>query len=88
MTAWGASKGEVPPLVAKMAGGPKKRILTEGQRARLIEAGGQGCPKKWRDQRAQAKIRPQMRRSRSREGDRPGREATVFIDRRVGLSGV
>ena len=55
MTAWGASKGEVPPLVAKMAGGRKKRILTEEQRARLIEAGktGRDALKRWRDQRAQ-----------------------------------
>ena len=44
-TRWAFEK-EVLPLVARMAGGRKKRILTEEQRARLIEAGGQGCPKK------------------------------------------
>ena len=42
-------------IVAGMAGGRKKRILTEEQRARLIEVGkaGRGALKKWRDQRAQ-----------------------------------
>jgi hypothetical protein len=55
MTAWGAFEKEVLPLVAKMARYRKKRILTEEQRARLIETRGQGCPKKWRDQRAQAR---------------------------------
>ena len=55
MTAWGAFEGKVLPLVAKMAGGRKKRILTEEQRARLIEAGkaGRDALKRWRDQRAQ-----------------------------------
>ena len=39
-----------------MTGGRKKRILTEGQRARLIEAGkaGKDALKRWRDQRVQA----------------------------------
>jgi len=43
-------------LVAGMAGGRKKRVLTEEQRARLIEAGkvGRDALKIWRDQRAQA----------------------------------
>jgi hypothetical protein len=56
MTAWGASKGKVLSLVAKMAGGRKKWILTEEQRARLIKAAkaGRDALKKWRDQRAQA----------------------------------
>jgi hypothetical protein len=56
MTAWGAFEGKVLPLVAKMAGGPKKRILTEEQRTRLIKAAkaGRDALKKWRDQRAQA----------------------------------
>ena len=52
----GASKGKVLSLVAKMAGGRKKRILTEEQRAMLIEVGkaGRDALKRWRDQRAQA----------------------------------
>ena len=53
MTDWGAFEGKVLPLVAKIAGGLKKRILTEEQRARLIEA-GKDALKRWRDQRAQA----------------------------------
>jgi hypothetical protein len=55
MTALGASKGKVLSLLAKMTGGPKKRILTEEQRARFIEAGkaGRDALKIWRDQRAQ-----------------------------------
>jgi hypothetical protein len=42
-------------MVAKMAGGRKKRVLTEKQRARLIEAGkaGRDALKRWREQRAQ-----------------------------------
>jgi len=41
--------------VAEMAGARKKRILTEDQRAKLIEAGKPGIDalKKWREQRAQ-----------------------------------
>jgi hypothetical protein len=55
MTAWGASKGKVLSLAAKIAGGRKKRILTEDQSARLIEVGkaGRDALKRWRDQRAQ-----------------------------------
>ena len=43
-------------IVARMAGGRKKRILTEEQRAMLIEVGkaGRDALKRWRDQRAQA----------------------------------
>ncbi len=63
---------ETKPLemVAEMAGGRKKRILTEEQRARLIEVGkaGRDALKIWRDQRAQAQdstqneaISPQVR---------------------------
>jgi hypothetical protein len=50
------AEAELLDIVAKMAGGRKKRILTEEQRARLIEAGksGRDALKKWRDQRAQA----------------------------------
>ena len=50
------AEAELLKIVAGMAGGRKKRILTEEQRARLIEVGkaGRGALKKWRDQRAQA----------------------------------
>jgi len=43
-------------IVAAMAGGRKRRILTEEQRARLIEVGkaGRDALKIWRDQRVQA----------------------------------
>jgi hypothetical protein len=43
-------------IVAGMAGGRKKRILTEEHRARLIEVGksGRDALKIWRDQRVQA----------------------------------
>lgn len=55
MTAWEAFEKEVLPLVARMAGGRKKRILPEEQRARLIETGGgRDVLKRWRDQRVQA----------------------------------
>jgi hypothetical protein len=49
------AEAELLDIVAKMAGGRKKRILTGDQRARLIEAGksGRDALKKWRDQRAQ-----------------------------------
>ena len=42
--------------MAKMAGGRKKRILTEDQRAKLIEAGkaGRDAIKQWNEHRAQA----------------------------------
>jgi hypothetical protein len=72
-----------------MAGGRKKPILTEEQRARLIEAGkaGRDALKKWRDQRAQGQdltlneaIPPKT------GGDWGGREAIVLPDRRVGLN--
>jgi hypothetical protein len=88
MTAWGASKGKVLPLVAKIAGGLKKRILTEEQRARLIKAGKTGgdALKRWRDQRAQAPDSTSNEANSIQGGDRPGKEASVFIDRRVGLS--
>ena len=48
--------------VAEMAGARKKRILTEEQRAKLIEAGKPGIDalKKWREQRAQAQESPQI----------------------------
>jgi hypothetical protein len=54
-----------PPLldkVAEMAGARKKRILTEEQRTKLIEAGKPGIAalKKWREQRAQAQESPQI----------------------------
>ena len=47
---------ELLDIVARMAGGRKKRILTKDQRSRLINAGRSvGMPlKKWRYQRAQA----------------------------------
>lgn len=50
------AEADLLDIVAGMAGGRKKRILTEDQRARLIEAGksGRDALKKWRDQRAQA----------------------------------
>lgn len=49
------AEAELLEIVAGMAGGRKKRILTEDQRARLIEAGkvGKDALKKWHDQRAQ-----------------------------------
>ena len=49
------AEAELLNIVAGMAGGRKKRILTEEQRARLIEVGkaGRDALKKWRDQRAQ-----------------------------------
>jgi hypothetical protein len=44
-------------IVARMAGGRKKRILSEEQRARLIEAGkaGRDALKRWRDQRVRGR---------------------------------
>jgi hypothetical protein len=46
---------EVLALVAGMAGARKRRVLTEEQRDRLLEAGKPGIAalKKWREQRAQ-----------------------------------
>jgi hypothetical protein len=94
MTAWGASKGEVPPLVAKMAGGRKKRILTEEQRARLIEAGkaGKDALKRWRNQRAQAPDSSQNEAILIQVGGILGQREKgshgVHIDHRVGLSGI
>jgi hypothetical protein len=48
-------EAELLDIVAGMAGGRKKRILTEEQRSRLIEAGksGRDALKRWRDQRVQ-----------------------------------
>ena len=50
------AEAELLEIVARMAGGRKKRILTEEQRAMLIEVGkaGRDALKRWRDQRAQA----------------------------------
>jgi hypothetical protein len=49
------AEAELLNIVAGLAGGRKKRILTEEQRARLIEAGkaGRDALKRWRDQRVQ-----------------------------------
>jgi hypothetical protein len=49
------AKVELLDKVAKMAGGRKKRVLTEEQRVRLVEVGkaGRDALKRWRDQRAQ-----------------------------------
>jgi hypothetical protein len=49
------AEAELLKIVAGMAGGRKRRILTEEQRARLIEAGkaGRDALKRWRDQRVQ-----------------------------------
>jgi hypothetical protein len=46
---------ELLPLVAEMAGARKRRVLTEEQRAKLLESGksGRDALRKWREQRVQ-----------------------------------